>query len=185
MKWFTLPALLLTAWVAAPALAAAEGQQPSLAELSRREAERRKAVKVPAKVYTNDDVPKGTLTVAAPVAVDEAPPVESQGDEPQAAVAAPGDAELDEASWRKRFADAREAIERERERVDELQAQVAALPSEETGGDSERAAALSSQRASLTRDLTEGREALDARLKALASLEAEADAAGVPAQWRE
>ncbi|MCL4845523.1 MAG: hypothetical protein KJ066_03205 [Acidobacteria bacterium] len=185
MKWFTLPVLLLAALVAAPASALAGGQQPSLAELSRREAERRKAVKAPAKVYTNDDVPKGTLTVAAPVAPEEPRSGQSPGGEPPAADAAPGDVELDEAAWRKRFAEAREAIAQQRERVDDLQAQVAALPSEEVGGDSERVAALSSQRASLTRDLTEGREALDALLKALASLEAEADTAGVPAAWRE
>lgn len=185
MKWFTLPVLLLAALVAAPTFAAAEGQQPSLAELSRREAERRKAVKAPAKVYTNDDVPKGTLTVAASVEGDEPQPDQAKETDTESGDAAKGESEQDETSWRTRFTEAREAIAQQRERVDELQAQLAVLAPEAPPGDTEAASALSSQRESLTRDLTEGREALDARLKALASLEAEADAAGVPAEWRE
>lgn len=183
-RWFTLPVLVLAVVVGAPALASA-GQQPSLAELSRREAERRKAVKAPAKVYTNDDVPKGTLTVTAPPPLEEA---KSGADEaaPAANEKAPDEAVKDEAYWRQRFATARADLATEREALEATQSRLrVALEHWAVAQDAERRAEFEEQRDDAAVELTKAREAVETRQQALAALEKEADAASVPASWRE
>lgn len=189
MKWIAVPVLALVALVAAPTLGSA-GQQSSLADVARREAERRKAVKAPAKVYTNDDVPKGTLTVTAPPPLVEVGPDDEPAKDETAtgepAPDAPTEAPQDEASWRKRFADARADLTAQREALDSVQALLrVALEQWAVAPDAERRAALDRERDEAAAELTKAREVLGAREQALAALEKEADAAGVPVEWRQ
>jgi hypothetical protein len=181
-------------------------QTPSLAEIAKKEQERRAGLKGPAKVYTNDDLKKtGGLPSSTPAAAA------GQGDQKSAdpnatskAVdekkpAAGGDAakvpdagksekkdtdQKDEPYWRARMTQAREELRRNEMFLDALQSRVNALSAEFTARDDP------SQRAQIADDRQKALAELD-RVKAeitkgqqtISDIEEEARKAGVPAGW--
>ena len=103
----------------------------SLAELAKKEEERRKGVPEPAKVYTNKDltaVPGGTPAASVPA------PAADAGTAPQAADSAPKDGDAskdkpagqvkDQAYWAKRLKTLQEKLEREQTYVEAIQTRV-------------------------------------------------------------
>ncbi|MGE3842793.1 MAG: hypothetical protein AB7I50_14550 [Vicinamibacterales bacterium] len=113
-------------------------QQPSLADLARREAERRKAVKESGKVYTNSDVQRATGAVSQPSATpvqkpaDSTAPSTAASPTPQESAEAASKADSseplrDEAWWRKQMADLTDQLNRSRLFGEALQSRINAL----------------------------------------------------------
>src|SRR5262245_31460320 len=81
-----VPAGLAVSCLLAPAVSALAQQSPSLAELARQEQERRKAIKAPAKVYTDRDVkaapapPPADASALPPPVPNTPPPAEKPKD---------------------------------------------------------------------------------------------------------
>lgn len=105
-------------------------QQPSLADVARKETERRRNVKAPSKVYTNSDLPKPAPTMVTEVkeaGAKDAVPASGEKDQaepPVAAVEGADKAAADLGQWAQKVADARERLEEARKMVDELQKRV-------------------------------------------------------------
>jgi hypothetical protein len=191
MQVRTLPGLGVA--IALLAAATSWAQQPSLAEVARREAERRKKVAAPTKVYTNDDVKKGLpLTTAAattakpgdaPAPGSQAPAADGQkpASKPEAP---PEEGARDEAWWRQRMTELRDQLNRSRLFADALQSRINALWADFTARDDP------AQRAVIERDRSEAMAELE-RVKteierheqAITDLEDEARKAGVPPGW--
>jgi hypothetical protein len=153
----------------------------SLADVARAEAERRKSITQPGRIYTNKDLkpvrspaPTGSATAAHPQQADDA-----DRSPPREEGAAHG-----ESWWRARLADARERAERHRLFADALQSRVNALTTDVAARDDPAARAV--VRTDLDRTLAElerVRGELAAQERALADLEEEARRAGVPPGW--
>ena len=188
-----LIALLMPAW----------SQAQSLADLAKEEEARRRAIKVPARVYTNRDLKpapderRPTASTSAVVATSEptAPqvgiPIKSPTDPGakapalSASVAAGSDTpSKGEAYWRARITAARNALERSRVLGDALQSRLNALATDIVNRDDP------AQRAQLERDRQRAIFELDRikndiaeQTKAIADVEEEARKAGVPPGW--
>jgi hypothetical protein len=175
----------------------------SLADLARKEAERRKAVAAPAKVYSDEDVRPfaeiesaaagrragtGTAVAAAePPSEPGVPAAATAGKvsppSAEAVAAAPPDS-TDEAYWKGAVGEARLALDRDRGFLEALQTRAGVLAAQFAAqGDQ-------SQRAAIVTNLTGVRTEIDRLLKEigqktqeLASLEEQARRAGVPPGW--
>jgi hypothetical protein len=171
----------------------------SLGDLARQEEARRKAIKSPAKVYTNDSLvripgetiptPPGTVPVMPRPATDGT--AKPEADAPAAAAAPPATPATPAADpaktpeyWRKRIGDARDQRDRNRLYLDALQSRINGLWADFTARDdpSQRALiATDRQRALNELDrLTKDQQELE---KQIASIEEEARRAGVPPGW--
>jgi hypothetical protein len=167
---------------------AAAGQ--SLAEVARREAERRKTVAKASKIYTNDDLrPSGQQTrPAQPASPDAAtaPPAAAkpsveQDTSPPASADEPA---KDEAYWRKRITDARASLERTVLLIAALDSRVNALTSDWSARDDPAQRALLSQdRLKAVAELERTKKEREAQEKAIKDIEEEARQAGVPPGW--
>jgi hypothetical protein len=163
-------------------------QDSSLADVARREAERRKAVKTPTKVYTNADVKRGVpLTTGADASALK--PAQAQ---PSPAASAPAQGEKaaaagevkDEAWWRERMSELRDQLNRNKLFAEALQSRVNALWADYTSRDDP------AQRAIIERDRTEALSELERQKteiarqeQAITDLEEEARKASVPPGW--
>jgi hypothetical protein len=167
----------------------------TLADVARAEDARRKAIKKPAKVYTNESlrpapasegVPAGTAPVSVPADQATQPPSPTLPRADQKPVAAPAEAEppKNEAYWRKRITDARATRDRNVVYLDSLESRINGLWAEFTARDdpAQRAAiAQARQRALEERDrLRKEQGDLEKQIKAI---EEEARRAGVPPGW--
>ncbi len=180
---------------------AAHGQ--SLAEVARKEEARRRAVAVPARVYTNDD-----LSAAPDIGRDTAKPADAGSVEgvsalvPSAAAASsqpvvlpvPGSggdavpAALEEARgeafWRGTITRAREALERSRVLTDALQSRLNALATDIVNRDDPaQRAQLELERQRALAELDRVRAEVAAQAQAIADIEEDARKAGVPPGW--
>ena len=104
----------------------------SLGDVARKEEERRKAVKSSGKVYTNDELQPVPQPSAPPAASGDraataAPSPGSGTSSSQAAASDKASAKDDEKTWRKRMADARDALERSKTFANALQNQLNSL----------------------------------------------------------
>jgi hypothetical protein len=185
MKMRRLSGLLAIVVIALCGQAWAQQQVP-LAEVARREAERRKTVNPSGKVYTNSDAKGGNpLTTAAATtpksdaSVAGATP-EAEKDKDKGA----GGETRDEAWWHKRMSDLRDALNRNRLFADALQSRINALWADYTSRDDP------AQRSALEKDRTEALAELE-RVKgeiakqeqAIADAEEEARKENVPPGW--
>lgn len=172
--------------VAAPAAASAQG----LAEVARKEEERRKATKS-GKVYTNDDLKAdiGSSSPAAPSNASPAAPAATPAPaEPAAAVDPPvggkAEPEKDEAYWRSRIDAARSALERSRIFADALQSRLNALSTDFVNRDDPaQRSQLELERQRAVAELGRVKTEIAAQTKAIADIEEEARKAGVPPGW--
>ena len=152
----------------------------SLGDVARKEEERRKAVKSSGKVYTNDEL--------QPAPLPPPPPPAASGDQAaKAAEAATSDkasAKDDEKAWRKRMADARDALERSKTFANALQNQFNSLVTDFVNRDDPaQRAAIASQRDKVTTELERVKKDIESQAKAIGDLQDEARRAGVPAGW--
>jgi DNA repair exonuclease SbcCD ATPase subunit len=173
-------------------------QSPPLAEVARKEQERRKALPSATKVYTNKDVPKapvrpadapGTQASAAaepssaipvegPVG-GNVPPAARPGGEPDQKPAAG-----DEAAWKKRISDAREQVRRSEMFVEALQTRINSLTQDILSrSDPAQKARLIADRKDAIAELARVKQDIERGRKQIADIEEEARQAGVPPGW--
>jgi hypothetical protein len=185
MSRSSLPAAVLGVALLAPCVAAA--QTPTLGELARKEQERRKTLTPAGKVVTNQDVPRA---VAPPPAADAA----SQGagaakvDKPDAAAKPeapkPGEPVKDEAWWKQRIGQVREELRRNEMFAEALQTRINSLTGDFTRRDDPyQRARIADDRAKALLEMDRVKADLESNRKALAAIEEEARASGVPPGW--
>lgn len=165
----------------------------SLADVARKEEERRKGLKTPSKVITTDDLkkypapPPPATTEGAPPAAD-APPGQQGQQGQQAAQAADKPAEAaeakDEAYWKGRMTAAREQLDRNKQFLDALQSQVNALTNDfYARDDPAQRAQLWDQRIKALEQMERLKKEIADGDKAIADIQEEARRAGVPPGW--
>jgi len=176
---------LLLAVVLLQALVATAGAQ-SLADIARREEERRKDIKKPAKVYTNKDLgqvdpapapaPAATAAPAAPAEGAAADGTKQPTEEEQRAA--------QEQSWRGRMAEARSKLERSKMYAEALQTRANSLWADFTARDDPaQRAGIEGERKKTLAEIDKVKGEIQDQTKALADLEEEARRSGVPPGW--
>jgi hypothetical protein len=170
------------------ALASAQTTTKPLADVAKAEEARRKGVRKPAKVYTNDtltaDISKGVPLPPSTPAADGKPANATPGNaSPAAPATAPGE-KKDQAYWSGRIAAARAAVERTQIMADSLQSRINALTTDFVNRDdpAQRAKIEGDRKAALA-ELERTKKELDTQQKAIVAIEDEARRAGVPAGW--
>jgi ABC-type transporter Mla subunit MlaD len=157
----------------------------ALGEVARKEEERRKDIKAPAKVYTNKDlggVPDRSPVVSSPVSAAESGKEAAKGtDDKDKDKAAP---QKDQAYWSGRRKELQATLDSDQTLAEALQSRVNAL----TADFSSRADPI--QRSGIERDrlkalgeLDRVRKSIQDGKKALADLDEAARKAGVPPGW--
>jgi hypothetical protein len=173
------------------AFSAAAGAQ-SLAEVARKEAERRKAIKAPAKVYTDSDLrmvappppPEPQVVDPEKVADPEAKPAEKAAEAAAPAKAAEPSVDQGEEHWRKLIDDARGALARSASYLQALDERVKALTLDfYAREDPAQRNAISVQRSRAIDDMTRLKEDMADQEKAIAKIQADARKANVPPGW--
>lgn len=180
-------------------IAAVPSAAQGLADIARKEEARRKAVKVPGKVYTNGDLKpdpsKGSTERPADLAV--VPPTGRKagsqvGTEANAkAVAGQSGAESGqppagegEVHWKGLMAGARAALERSKVLADALQSRLNALATDIVNRDDPaQRAQLELERQRAITELDRMKAEIAEQTKAIADLEEDARKAGVPPGW--
>src|SRR6266542_5475726 len=154
-------------------------QQPSLVELAQKEQARRKALKAgPTRVYTDKDLPKPAT--APPVASTAPPGTMALPAEQKPAEAKPED-QKDEAWWRTRMSQAREALRRAQAFADALQSQINAMAADLVNRDDPyQRAKLADDRQKALAELQRVQSEIEQSKKEIADIEEEARKAGVP-----
>jgi gas vesicle protein len=161
----------------------------SLGEVARQEEARRKAIKQPAKVYTNDnlrpsDQPAPPASGAqTPAATPAPPPAAAQPPAGQPA-APPPEAARDEKYWRGRIDAARTALGRAETFQDALQTRINALSADFVNRDDPaQRNVIAADRQKALAELDRVRQEIAAGQKAIADIQEEARRANVPAGW--
>jgi hypothetical protein len=183
--FFVLPLVALTlAGSARPV----RGQ--SLADAARKEAERRKALKIPAKVITNKDLgptlSSGPSSGPAEAAKPEPPP---QGAEDKTKSAdgtdkAKDDSKKDEKYWGDRMKALQGALDHDQAFADALQVQINALTTDFVNRDDPaQRSVIGQNRQKAIDELGRLTKAIADDKKALADFQEEARKAGVPPGW--
>jgi hypothetical protein len=190
-----LLAVALVAGVLAPALAEAQ-QSPPLAEVARKEAERRKGMKESGKVITTKDLPESARRPAGASggegtaqAQNSGAPAASGGEaKPAAANAAAADASKgpaqDEQYWRNRLKTAQDGLARAETFADALQSRVNALTTDFANRDDPyQRAKVGEDRVKAVAELEKVKGEILAFRKQLDDIQEEARKAGVPPGW--
>jgi hypothetical protein len=184
--------LYLVATAAAAVISGPIASAQTLGDVAKKEEARRKDVKTPGKVYTNDNLksdagstPAPPATQAAGAASNQAPPSPSgvqppkEGDKPAA-----DDSKKDEASWRDRIAQARTALDRAKTFAEALQSRINALTTDFSArSDPAQRAVIGSDRQKALAELDRVQKEIQADTKAIADIQEEARKAAVPPGW--
>lgn len=175
--------------LSAPLVAQAQG----LAEVAKKEEERRKQIKTPGKVYTNEDLKPdiSTAMVVPPASPGSTTPTEPGTqvpalDLPAGRVEDDGAREevRDEAYWRARIGAARSALERSRIFADSLQSRINALTTDFVNRDDPaQRAQIELERQRALAELERVKQEIAEQTQAIADIEEEARRAGVPPGW--
>jgi hypothetical protein len=163
-------------------------QNPPLAEVAKREAERRKGIKQTGKVITTKDLPESARKPApaggggstSPAPTTEAAPATEQKP-------AGGDAQSDqkdEKYWRGRLTMAQEGLRRSQAFADALQSRINALTTDFVNRDDPyQRAKIGEDRQSALAELERVRGEIESFKKQLVDIEEDARKAGVPPGW--
>ncbi len=159
---------------------AALAQTPSLVDLARQEQERRRTVKTGGKVYSDKDLPKnGTPAVAStvPLTTTVVPA------EPKPTEAKPTD-QKDEAWWRERMSQTREALRRAEAFAEALQSRINALSTDVVNRDDPyQRAKISDDRQKALAELQRVTNEIVQSKKEIETIEEDARRANVPPGW--
>lgn len=174
---------LLSAIGLAVAIAATVSAQ-SLGDLARQEEARRKAVKTPGKILTNDTI----RAVPVPSAGTPATSSNSNKDGNAAAdkkTTKPGDEpKATEATWKARIQGARESLQRSQSFAEALQSRINGLSADFTARDDPaQRAVVAADRQKALAELDRVKDDIVKQTKAIADIQEEARKAGVPAGW--
>ena len=175
-----LPALLT---IVAMGTGSAPVLGQTLADVARKEEERRKTVKPAGKTYTNKDL--GTAPLDAPPPPPVKPPAATDA---AAAKEAEPPAEKepvkDQAYWASRMKELQTQLQRDQTYVDALQTRVNSLASDFVNRDDPaQRAVLASERQKALGELDRLKKQIEAGKKAISDLEEEARRANVPPGW--
>ena len=192
MRIVTIVGVALSVWLTAHVAA---GQ--SLGDVARREAERRKAVTGPVKVYTNDNVqpaspPPAPVAASTPLPASEAAPGEPT--RPADAAAAAGqtdpaapaakDPKADPEYWRKRLANLRAQRDQNTFLMVAVQSRINALWTDFTARDDPaQRAVIETDRQRALAELERMQKAQDEIDKQIVDLQEEARRAKIPPGW--
>jgi hypothetical protein len=187
MKNPRLWALGFGLWALGFALASAQ----TLGDIAKREETRRKQVKTPSKVYTNEDL-RGDTGAPPPAPASEAsspnapqPPTPAAGTPPKDAdKAATEDPKKNEAYWKDRLAKARGDLDRAKTFADALQSRINALTTDFAArSDPAQRAQIGNDRQKALAELDRVKKEIEANTKAIADIQEEARKAGIPVGW--
>jgi hypothetical protein len=183
----------LTAFFAILALAgqASGARAQALADVARKEEERRKSIKATGKTYTNKDLPEATRAAApAPAAPSVSQPDAKPQEEKESVKPAlehrPGDksAAKDQSYWAGRMKTLASDLDRDQVLADALQSRINALTTDFVNRDDPaQRSVLATEREKAIAELDRLKKAVVEDRKAIADLEEEARRAGVPAGW--
>jgi hypothetical protein len=178
VHWSVMGASVAALLAVALASGARVASAQSLGEVARREAERRKAVKTPAKVFTNEDL--GRSVPPQPV-----PAVPQGKAEPAKPAPPPPPGEVkDEKYWRGRIQEARSHLSRNQLLLDALQSRVNALSTDFVNRDDPAQRALIAEdRQKALAEMERTRQEIERLRKEITTIEEEARKAGVPPGW--
>jgi hypothetical protein len=184
-------ARMAAAGVLAVAFASALNAQ-SLGDLARKEEERRKAVKTPGKLYTNESLrpePGSVPAAAAPSPSGAAVPPSPSGPPPAAAGGptkpdTPAADTKDEAYWRQRIQASRDALQRAQMFAEALQSRINALSADfASRDDPAQRNVVGNDRQKALAELDRVKQEIEQHTKAIAATQDEARRAGVPPGW--
>lgn len=179
--------IVLTCGVAGALVATAvpATAQP-LAEVARKEQERRKQIKTPSKVYTNEDL-RGTGRLTTSVAQPEPAKTgsEAAGAAAQTEATPPADdPKKDEAYWRSRLTAARDALSRSQMFLEALQSRVNGLWADFTARDDPaQRAVIEQERQKALAEMERVKLDIQRQQKEITDIEEEARRLGVPPGW--
>lgn len=176
--------------LAAPAAVALQAQ--SLADIARKEEERRKAIKTPAKVYTNQNIASLPPVSGGSLAASDTVPANAGADKTDADKAAAGDEQKvsapdpskDQAYWHNRMQALQTQVDRDESYSAALQTRINALTTDFVNRDDPvQRAAIDRERQKALAELDRLKKAIVDEKKAIGDLEEEARRAGVPPGW--
>jgi len=163
----------------------------SLAEVAKKEEERRKGVPAPSKVYTNQDLKQvpGDQPPAPPPAKPGDDAAKAGGDDSKAGVAKPGDEvekspTKDQAWWGGKLKALQEALSRDQNYADAMQTRINALTTDFVNRDdpAQRAVIERDRQKSIT-ELARLNKSIQGAKKDISDLLEDARRAGVPPGW--
>ena len=172
-------------------LGLAVGSAQTLGDVAKREETRRKQVKTPSKVYTNEDL-RGDAGAPPPAPATEAsspnaaqPAAPAAGAQPKDAdKAATEDPKKTEAYWKDRLTKARGDLDRAKTFADALQSRVNALTTDFAArSDPAQRTQIGNDRQKALAELDRVKKEIEANTKAIADIQEEGRKAGVPAGW--
>jgi hypothetical protein len=181
---------LVAAAVACVALMATIASAQSLGTVAKQEEARRKTVKAPGKVYTNENLKSSDGSPAPEAAAPAAPAADatqSGASTPPAAnqqTPPPDDQKRDEKYWKDRLKQARDAVDRSKSFADALQSRINALTTDFAArSDPAQRSVIEQDRRKALAELDRVNQEIKDNSKAIANLQDEARKAGVPAAW--
>jgi hypothetical protein len=160
-----------------------------LADVAKAEEARRKDVRKPAKVITNNDlrpdISKGVgSSTITPATESAAPPANATPGAPAAAAKPAAGGAKDQAYWAGRMKDARDKLQRGQLFADSLQTRINSLTTDFVNRDDPaQKAKIETDRKAALAELDRVKKEMDDQNKAIAAIEDEARRAGVPAGW--
>jgi len=161
----------------------------SLAELAKKEEERRKSVPEPAKIYTNKDltaVPGGTPAASLPAPAPDAGATPAAGSAPKDGDASskPAGQVKDQAYWSQRLKTLQEKLDREQTYIEAIQSRVNALSTDFVNRDDPiQRAGIERDRQKAMAEMDRLKKSVEETKRSIADLEEEARRAGVPPGW--
>jgi len=164
----------------------------SLGALAKQEEARRKSVKNPGKLYTNEnlrpDSASSEPSTAAPPAADATPPPPASpaaATPPKEDDKSAADAQKkDEGYWKDRLAQARTALDRSKTFADALQSRINALTTDFAArSDPAQRAQIERDRQKALAELDRVQQEIKDNTKAITDIQEEGRKAGVPAGW--
>ena len=168
--------------------AAASAQ--TLGDVARQEEARRKTVKAPAKVYTNDSLradpssPRPAVGSAASSAGSAGASAPDASQKAATPAPAPDAGAKDETYWKKRMAAARDAVERSKIFAEALQTRINSLSNDWAARDDPyQRATIGADKDKALAELARVQKEVEDGTKAIAAIQEEARKAGVPAGW--
>lgn len=178
---------VVTAFAAAIALSAVTGafaQNPSLAEVARKEQERRKTQKSTAKVYTNKDLPASAQGRGAAPAAQAPAPAPTAIDETKSTEEKPAEDQKGEVYWKNRINQAREELRRNEMFGEALQTRINSLSTDFVSRDDPfQRAKIGEDRDKALSELARVKSEIERTRKLIEDIEEEARKAGVPPGW--
>jgi hypothetical protein len=157
-------------------------QSPTLAEIARKEQERRKTTKNSDKVLTNKDLPPSAAKAPATDAPTPAPAVDAAAQKAEAKPA--GEPEKDEAWWKQRMAQARENVRRNEAFLEALQSRINSLSADFVARDDPyQRAKIGEDRQKALAEMERVQAEIALGKKQITDIEEEARKASVPPGW--